>query len=76
MFAYLEMENVDKSASAKLAAWVTNNGMMSADLSSLFCIGGACSRYSNSEGWLYRDVDHLSVSGAERAVPLIQTYLK
>gem|GEM_PF-1614048 len=69
------MVTVEKKASDLLASWARSNGIATISLDSLFCTEGVCSRYSD-KGWLYIDDDHLSVAGAELAIPQLIAYLK
>jgi hypothetical protein len=69
------MQTVDKNASDILANWSRSNGISTVSFDSLFCEEGVCIRYSE-KGWLYRDVDHFSVVGAQLTIPQISAFLK
>jgi len=74
-FQQSRMQTGDKNASDLLSNWAISNQMFSISFDSLFCKKGVCNRFSD-KGWLYRDDDHLSVVGAELAIPLISAFLK
>ena len=69
------MQIKDKNASDQLAFWAKSDGIATVNFWSLFCKNNSCSRYSDV-GWLYRDDDHLSVSGAELTIPGFENFLK
>ncbi len=73
-FKMSQMDRTGKSASDKLANWSRENGIGTLNVESLFCDSNYCNRFSK-EGWLYRDVDHLTILGAKRVVPQLQKYL-
>ena len=73
-FLQSRMQTEDKNASDSLANWARSNGIFTLSFDSLFCVKGSCTRYSD-KGWLYRDVDHLSVVGAELTIPRISAFL-
>jgi peptidoglycan/LPS O-acetylase OafA/YrhL len=75
-FAQSMMEQKDKIASNQLAKWARDNKISTMNLDSHFCNGEICTRWSDTAGWLYRDDNHLSVAGAELAIPQIITFLK
>jgi hypothetical protein len=68
------MQIEHKNASNQLAKWAQNNEISVMNFDSIFCDTKICKRYSD-RGWLYRDVDHLSVAGAELIIPKLSTYL-
>ena len=74
-FEQSKMQTEDKNASDLLANWARSIGISTISLDSLFCKMGVCSRFSD-KGWLYRDYDHLSVVGAELAIPQLSAFLK
>jgi peptidoglycan/LPS O-acetylase OafA/YrhL len=74
-FLLTEMESSDKYSSNQLAMWGRTNGILTMDFTPLFCSEKICSRFSNGL-WLYRDSVHLSVDGAELAIPQIENFLK
>ena len=74
-FLLTEMESSGKYSSNQLAMWARSNGISTMDFTPLFCGEKICSRYSNGL-WLYRDTGHLSVDGAELAIPQIENFLK
>jgi hypothetical protein len=74
-FLLTEMESSDKYSSNQLATWGRTNGILTMDFTPLFCSEKICSRFSNGL-WLYRDSVHLSVDGAELAIPQIENFLK
>ncbi|CAN2246152.1 COG1835 Predicted acyltransferases [actinobacterium SCGC AAA044-D11] len=74
-FPISKMHNMDTKASNSFATWAKNNRIYTVDFSSLFCSTNECTRYSKEKGWLYRDVDHFSVAGAELLRPQLTTFL-
>ena len=74
-FSRISMQNKDQNASNALAIWAKNNKISTLNFESLFCNTSFCTRFGN-EGWLYRDDDHFSISGASRTVPLLINYLE
>jgi hypothetical protein len=74
-FAQSLMQLKDKNASNQLANWARNNDISTMNFDSIFCSNEICTRWSDS-GWLYRDSDHFSVTGAELTIPKLITYLK
>ena len=74
-FLLSEMESNDKYSSKQLAMWARSNGISTMDFTPLYCGEMSCSRFANGL-WLYRDTDHLSVAGAELAIPQIENFLK
>ena len=74
-FELAQMDTSDKSSSDELMHWALQNDIRTLSVESLFCDAIYCHRFSR-EGWLYRDVDHLSIVGSMRIVPKLQNYLK
>ena len=74
-FLRTEMDSNGKYSSNQLAMWARSNGISTMDFTPLFCGEKICSRFSNGL-WLYRDVSHLSVYGAELTIPQIENFLK
>ena len=67
-FKEADMEASDQEASNKLAEFAQKNGIETLNFRSLFCDGKVCLRFSDREGWLYLDTNHLSVVGAQRTI--------
>jgi len=65
----------DKNASNQLAKWAREKNISTMNFDSIFCHRGICTRWSDA-GWLYRDTNHLSVTGAKLTIPQIANYLK
>jgi peptidoglycan/LPS O-acetylase OafA/YrhL len=74
-FQQSEMQRVDENASDLLSNWARKNGIFTISFESLFCEKRVCNRYSD-KGWLYRDVSHFSLAGAELTIPQLITFLK
>jgi len=74
-FELAQMDTSDKSSSDELMHWAQRNEIQTLSVESMFCDSIYCHRFSR-EGWLYRDVDHLSIVGAIRIVPKLQSYLR
>ena len=74
-FLRTEMDSNGKYSSNQLAMWARSNGISTMDFTPLFCDEKICSRFSNGL-WLYRDISHLSVYGAELTIPQIENFLK
>jgi hypothetical protein len=73
-FLISEMNYRDFQESTQLTSWARNSGIDVMRTWSLFCDGRHCSRFDEN-GWLYTDDDHLSVTGANRIIPLFQDLL-
>lgn len=58
-----EMQLKYKVASLELMKWAQRNNIDFLDIWPMFCDGSVCRRFHEGD-WLYRDVDHLSVAGA------------
>lgn len=71
-----EMDKSNLYASNLLSDWAANNGISTMDFGNIFCKSGTCTRFLPDIGWLYRDVDHLSVEGAQLTTPQIELFLK
>lgn len=67
-FKEADMDTSDQEASNKLAEFAQKNGIETVNFRSLFCDGKVCLRFSDREGWLYLDTNHLSVVGAQRTI--------
>ena len=74
-FLRTEMDSNGKYSSNQLAMWARSNGISTMNFTPLFCGEKICSRFSNGL-WLYRDMSHLSVYGAELTIPQIENFLK
>lgn len=74
-FSQSIMQTEYKNASDLLANWARSNGIFTISFDSLFCEKGVCSRFSD-KGWLYRDVTHFSVVGAEITIPHLSAFLR
>ena len=74
-FQLNQMDRTDKDASERLINWSQRNNIRTLDIESLFCNSTECSRFSK-EGWLYRDVDHLTFVGAKRLEPEFRDYFQ
>ena len=74
-FPESEMQVKDKNASNQLAKWARSYQIDTLNLDSLFCENMNCTRYG-AKGWLYRDDDHLSLAGAELAIPAFTIFLE
>ena len=61
-------------ASNKYSSLVQGVGIPTMSLRNLFCNSIKCVRYLNGS-WLYRDASHLSIEGANLAVPQIERFL-
>jgi peptidoglycan/LPS O-acetylase OafA/YrhL len=68
------MQFKDKNASDQLANWARDNNISTMNFDSIFCKKQSCTRWSD-EGWLYRDDNHFSITGAELTIPEISAYL-
>lgn len=69
------MDNKHTKASDDLSLWAKNNGISTMNFNSLFCNINTCTMYSDA-GWLYRDNDHFSLSGAEITIPQLKNFLE
>ena len=72
----LAMDSTNLNASNEIAQWANNNGIHTMNFSKIFCKSNLCTRFIPNLGWLYRDVDHLSVNGAKLTIPQIELFLK
>jgi peptidoglycan/LPS O-acetylase OafA/YrhL len=70
-FKVEKMDRSDEAASKELAHWSRKSGLLTADLSSLFCNEVECSRYASNR-WLFSDYNHLSREGALMSVGLLK----
>jgi len=70
------MDSTNLDASNEISKWANNNGIHTMNFSKIFCKANLCTRFLPSLGWLYRDVDHLSVNGASLTIPKIELFLK
>jgi peptidoglycan/LPS O-acetylase OafA/YrhL len=73
-FATNNMLTDYQEASNKYRSLVEGVGIPTMSLRNLFCNSTKCVRYLNGS-WLYRDASHLSIEGANLAVPLIEKFL-
>ena len=73
-FPSSDMDFTDVPSSKNLVNWAQKNGIMAMNFKSIFCDTKICNRYS-SNGWLYRNASHLSITGAQLAIPTIISYL-
>jgi hypothetical protein len=71
-----EMDNTNSNTSNLLSNWADDNGISTMSFRDIFCRLGTCTRFLPDVGWLYRDVDHLSVEGAQLVTPKIELFLK
>ena len=71
-----EMDNSNSNASDLLSNWAVDNGIPTIDFRDIFCKSGVCTRFLPNVGWLYKDVDHLSVDGAQLTTSQIESFLK
>jgi hypothetical protein len=71
-----EMDNTNLNASDLISNWASDNGISTMDFKDIFCKSGTCTRFLPNIGWLYKDVDHLSVEGAQLTTPQIELFLK
>ena len=69
-FAINQMDMSSTAVSLNMMNWAKINDIDFVRLDEIFCNGKYCYRY-NKKGWLYLDADHLSVQGADLAVPNI-----
>ena len=60
--------------SEKMELWSKKNGVNFISAIPIFCDDAFCKRW-NSQGWLYRDSDHLSVLGAQLTVPILSNWI-
>lgn len=74
-FRVANMQYRDHAASTKVTSWAHNIGFETLIPWPLFCDMYFCHRFDKNDGWLYIDDDHLSVGGANRAVPQIARFL-
>ena len=74
MVSESSMTNEDVKASNQLSAWAIINGISVLNPTNLFCKNSMCTRYSDA-GWLYRDPDHFSVTGAALLIPQLENFL-
>jgi len=69
-----EMQYRDFDASTQLMSWAESSKIRVLRTWPLFCDTNYCERF-DKKGWLYIDDDHLSVLGASRMTPFIQSIL-
>jgi len=69
-----DMNNSDIRASKKLAKWARLKGVNVININKLYCDSNYCNRWGNGK-WFYTDVGHLSVEGANLAIPLFSKLL-
>jgi peptidoglycan/LPS O-acetylase OafA/YrhL len=74
-FPRSEMQNVYKNVSFEFSFWAQSNSIQTANFTDIFCDSEFCNRFSYPN-WLYHDIDHLSVFGAEKTVPELVKLLK
>ena len=68
------MDSSPFEASKKMATWSKRKGIDFLPTIPIFCDDLSCKRW-NSQGWLYRDSDHLSVLGAQEAIPILSNWM-
>jgi peptidoglycan/LPS O-acetylase OafA/YrhL len=68
------MDTSPFEVSKKMATWSNRNGIDFLPTIPIFCDDVSCKRW-NSRGWLYRDSDHLSVLGAQEAIPILSNWM-
>lgn len=69
------MHKIDEESSINHLIWAERNGIKTENFKELFCKNGVCSRFSDGK-WLYRDMSHLSIYGADLTVPFFTEYLE
>ena len=69
-----QMQVEYEKASNNLAVWARKNMIQTKNFKSQFCYEQNCHRYS-SEGWLYREYNHLSPAGANLTTAFFENYL-
>lgn len=73
----VKLEDMDESqsrASNELALWARSHGIETRNLKNLFCDDKYC--YTRAlKGWLFSDISHLSLLGAEIAIPVFMELL-
>lgn len=74
-FPRSEMEEVYKNISSEFSFWAQSNSIQTVNFTDIFCDSEFCNRFSHPN-WLYYDVDHLSVFGAEKTVPELAKVLR
>jgi hypothetical protein len=74
-FLRSEMQNIYKNYSTRFSLWANSNYIPTANFTDIFCDSEFCNRFSYPN-WLYHDVDHLSIFGAEKTVPELVKVLK
>ena len=74
-FPRSEMQEVYKNISSQFSSWAQSNSIQTVNFTDIFCDSEFCNRFSNPN-WLYYDVDHLSVFGAEKTVPELVKVLR
>lgn len=69
-----EMDESNLRASDELALWARSQGLETKNLKNLFCDDKYC--YTRAlKGWLFSDISHLSLLGAEIAIPVFMELL-
>ena len=74
-FPVAAMDVTGELSSTDLVSWAQKNAIIVLSFDSLFCDKKICNRFS-SDGWLYRNASHLSISGAQLTIPIITSYLE
>lgn len=74
-FPVTAMDVTEELSSTDLVSWAQKNAIIVLSFDSLFCDKKICNRFS-SDGWLYKNASHLSISGAQLTIPIITSYLE
>jgi peptidoglycan/LPS O-acetylase OafA/YrhL len=69
------MDSSPFEVSKEMATWSKRNGIDFLPTIPIFCDDLFCKRW-NSRGWLYRDSNHLSVLGAQEAIPTLSNWME
>lgn len=73
-FEESKMETSNLQVQKDTAVFLQQNKIAHVDFRSVFCPDKICTRFSNGH-WLYFDVDHFSIEGAELTKPFFQQFL-
>ena len=73
-FDISRMDYSNQHASDTLAKWAAQERISTLSLDKAFCDEASCLRFLDGD-WLYRDVDHFSIRGAQRTIPYFRKLL-
>ena len=69
----VKLSSMDKKsldANTYMTNWASENGISVLNPWNLFCDSNQCTRYENKK-WLYYDLHHLTIYGADKLGPMI-----